>query len=79
MAASGQAAVALDTFDRSDQMQGVLNRINNQSETFIDYDDLGNSREAVYTITLLRIKGFTVVEDRSGILVTPERSVSHGI
>lgn len=75
MAAQGRAAHDLDTFDKSDLMKYVMKRVNGSKQTFIDYMDLGTSREAIYAITLLRIKGFTVKEDRMGINVTDEGSI----
>ena len=60
MPAQGQAAMDLDTFDKSEMMKGILNRIKPVGMTVFSFDDLGTSREAIFIITLLRIKGYQV-------------------
>lgn len=65
MQAQGQAATDLDTFDKSEKMLEIRNvlRISaneGNSSSVISFENLGSSREAIFIITLLRIKGYEV-------------------
>lgn len=60
MAAQGKAAFTLSQFDQSTKMNEILSTLKGRKETNISFDDLGTTREGIFAITLLRIKGFTV-------------------
>lgn len=60
MIAQGRAAFTLDQFDRSPKMEEILSMLKGQDETRIPFENLGTSREAIFAITLLRIKGYVV-------------------
>lgn len=78
MTAHGQAAISLDQFDRSTKMQQVLQLVQASKEagkeqTLFSFDELGTSREAIFIITLLRIKGYTVDLGDNEIIVKEEK------
>ena len=78
MTAHGQAAISLDRFDRSSKMRDILNILKASKEynndfTLFSFDELGTSREAIFIITLLRIKGYTVDLGNNEIIVKEEK------
>ncbi|WP_203334332.1 hypothetical protein [Planococcus beigongshangi] len=65
MQAQGQAATDLDTFDKSEKMMEIrsflrISANEGNSSSVISFENLGNSREAIFIITLLRNHGYTV-------------------
>ncbi|MDQ0427715.1 hypothetical protein QOZ98_000540 [Planomicrobium stackebrandtii] len=78
MTAHGQAAISLDEFDQSTMMKQILQLVEASKETgkkqtHFAFDELGTSREAIFIITLLRIKGYTVDLGNSEIIVKEEK------
>ena len=78
MTAHGQAAISLDQFDRSRKMRDILSILKASKEynndfTLFSFDELGTSRESIFIITLLRIKGYTVDLGNNEIIVKEEK------
>lgn len=74
MPATGKAAISLEEFDKSEKMAEVRKTIQEVAKTgvqtiFLVYEALGNSREAIYTSTLLRLNGYEVQHHPAGISV----------
>lgn len=74
MAAQGQAATDLAAFDKSEKMTEIRNLLEISAEegnvaTVFMLESLGNSREAIFTITLLRKQGYTVNHTKDVIIV----------
>lgn len=65
MPAQGQAAIDLDSFDKSEKMMEIRNilRISaneGNSSTVFSFENLGTNREAIFIVTLLRKHGYEV-------------------
>lgn len=69
MPAQGQAALDLDTFDKSEMMKGIMQRVDQPGTAVIGFDDMGTSREGIFIITLLRLKGYQVDIGNGEIIV----------
>ncbi|ANU28424.1 hypothetical protein [Planococcus versutus] len=74
MTAHNQAAISLDRFDQSLKMQQVLSVVKASKEmknedTRFSFEELGTSREAIFIITLLQIKGYVVDLGNDEIIV----------
>lgn len=71
---AGQAAIDLDTFDKSEMMAQIRSTIQEVANTgarsvFIVYELLGTSRETIFIVTLLRNHGYEVQFYPGGISV----------
>ena len=74
MPAQGQAAIDLESFDKSAKMMEIRNILRISANegnlsTVIGYESLGTTREAVFIITLLRQHGYTVEHGENVIIV----------
>lgn len=61
----GQAAYDLEAFDKSEKMSEIWNKLylaanDGKSEMTISFDVLGLTRDAILTITVLRMHGYQV-------------------
>ncbi|TWT04632.1 hypothetical protein [Planomicrobium sp. CPCC 101079] len=82
MAAQGQAAVSLATFNTSEKMADIRNIIQiseamGNIATVFALEYLGSSREAIFIITLLRQDGYTVEHVENAIIVKSRKENEH--
>ncbi len=74
MTAHNQVAISLDQFDKSNKMLEIMDLLKLSKTLGHDYrvfsfEDLGTSREAIFIITLLKIKGYVVDLGNDEIIV----------
>lgn len=74
MPAQGQAAIDLDTFEKSEKMKEINNILqisceNGNAATIFAFEYLGTSRESIIIVTLLRKKGYSVEYGNNVIIV----------
>lgn len=74
MTTLGQAAIDLDTFEKSEKMQEIRNILQTSADvgnlaTIFAFEYLGTSREAIFIVTLLRKHGYTVEYEDDVIIV----------